>query len=166
MNGLPVRDAPPQPNAHGYVSRPRPPNRQFGTLAGLRLRLAEWVDRAGTDRSLPWIGLGIIQDLELVMRLLDLREFAEWLKLHGPAEHQAFAADILADQDTLEALSDALRTAGKGNVTDPVKAVEMLDMEARDSEGEKVRAVLVEMGALAADDEETDVPSLVRALLS
>lgn len=133
----------------------------YGKARGLRDRLAMWNERLSTDRTVTWFGTGLIADLELVMKLLNLREYAEWLLLHGPAEHRQFAHDILADQDTLESFDDALRAAGKGHVSDPVKAVEMLDQEGRD-----VRAVLVQIGALAADDEETDVPSLVRALLS
>jgi hypothetical protein len=100
------------------------------------------------------------------MRLLNLREFAEWLKLHGPAEHRDFADNILADQDTLESVRQAVDTAGYRHVSDPVKAVEMLDEEARGGTGEAVRAVLVSVGALAESDHETSIPDLVRALLS
>lgn len=140
----------------GYVS-------PYGQLRGLRERLAAWRTRMCTDRSMPWLGTGIIADLEAVMRLLNLREFAEWLRVNGSPEHQAFADDILRDQETIEAVHDALKHAGH-DVPDPVQGVEALDDEVRKVDA--VRQVLVDCGALAPDDLETNVPDLVRALLS
>ena len=133
----------------------------YGQLRGLPQRLAQWRARLGTDRTLPWVGTGLIADLEATMRLLNLREFADHLRVNGTPEQQAFAADILADQDTLEAVRQAVDTAGKRDVPDPVRAIEIMDDEQR-----AVRRVLIECGALAADDEDTDVAGLVRALLS
>lgn len=138
----------------------------YGKAAGLADRLAMWRDRLATDRTVTWFGTGLIADLELAMRLLDLREYAEWLKLHGPPEHQAFADDILSDQDTVDSVRQAVDTAGYRHVSDPVKAVEMLDEESRGERIADVRKVLVDMGALAADDLETNLPDLLRALLS
>lgn len=155
-----VRPAAPKPNEHGYTSNYVTPS---GHLEGLRGRLARWVERMGTDRSLPWVGLGLVRDLEVVMRLLNLREFAEWLKLHGPPEHQEFADDILRDQETIEAVHDALKHAGH-EVIDPVAGVEALDGEVRQVDA--IRQVLVETGALAADDQDTPIPDLLRALLA
>lgn len=155
-----VRPAAPVANDHGYIPRYVSPH---GHLVGLRGRLQRWVERMGTDRSLPWVGLGLVADLEVLMRLLNLREFAEWLKVHGPAEHQAFADDILRDQETIEAVHDALKHAGH-EVSDPVQGVEALDDEVRQVDA--IRQVLVDTGALAADDQDTKLPDLLRALLA
>lgn len=164
LTDLQMRDDPPTPNDHGYVSAPRPTKRQFGTVIGLPQRMAAWVDRMGKDRSLPWVGLGIIKDMEMAVQLLNLREFAEWLRTKGDPEHQGFADDILADQETLDAVRDACNTAGYRDEPDVVRAVELLDDEVRKVDA--VRQVLIDTGALAKDDTETDVPSLLRALLS
>lgn len=153
-----VRPDAPVANQHGYISTYVSPH---GCLVGLRDRLQRWVDRCGRDRSLPWAGLGFINDLEAVVQLLNLREFAEHLRVNGTPEQQAFAADILADQETIEAVRMAVDTAGYRDEPDPVRAVEIMDDEAR-----AVRKVLIDCGALASDDEETNVPDLVRALLS
>lgn len=157
---LPVRPDPPRPNAHGYTPTYNP---SYGYVGGLQSRLADWIKRLGRDRSLPWAGLGLVKDLEITMQLLNLREFAEWLKIHGPAEHRDFGEAILRDQETIDAVSDALLHAGH-NEDDPVKAIENLDGEVRTIDD--IRAVLVEAGALEADDRKTPLPDLVRALLS
>ena len=155
-----VRPATPVANDHGYVPRYVSPH---GHLVGLRARLAQWAARMGTDRSLPWVGLGLVNDLEVVVQLLNLREFAEWLKVQGPAEHQAFADDILRDQETIDAVGDALKHAGH-EVDDPVQGVEALDREVRQVDA--IRQVLVDTGALAPDDQDTAIPDLLRALLA
>lgn len=160
---LKLRDDPPEPNDHGYVSKPRPAHHQHGTVIGLPQRLAAWIDRMGKDRSLPWAGLGIIKDMETAVQLLNLREFAEWLRTKGDPEHQGFADDILADQETIEAVHDALKHAGH-DVTDPVQGVEALDDEVRKVDA--VRQVLIDTGALSKDDTDTDMVALLRALLS
>jgi hypothetical protein len=36
---------------------------KYGTEEGLADRLDTWADRLGRDKTLPWIGLGIIADL-------------------------------------------------------------------------------------------------------
>lgn len=156
-----VRPDPPMANDHGYIPRYVSPH---GCLVGLRDRLQEWVDRMGRDRSLPWAGLGIVKDLEVVVQLLNLREFAEHLRVNGTPQEQAFAQDILADQETLEAVRQACDTAGYRDEPDPVRAVERLDDDSR--LGDKLRNVLVDVGALEATDTETDLPALLRALLS
>jgi hypothetical protein len=129
----------------------------------LAQRLAKWVDRLGSDKSLPWVGLGLIRDLEEALRLLNMREFAEWLRDKGDPAHARFADEILEAQD-------ALRVAGYGS---PVlaKNIDALDDENREHERQAlalqdVRKVLVEYGALASDDRDTPLPDLVRALLS
>ena len=156
-----VRPAPPEPTPGGYVPGYVSPH---GHLSGLRDRLAKWVERMGRDRSLPWVGLGVVNDLEVTLQLLNLREFAEWLRVNGPPEQQGFAADILADQETLEAVRQAADMAGYRDEPDPVRVVERLDDEVRALDA--MRAVLVEKGALANDDYDTPLPDLLRALLS
>lgn len=156
-----VRPAPPEANQHGYTP---PYVSPYGHLSGLRHRLRRALDRLGTDRSLPWVGLGLVNDLEVTLQLLNLQEFAEWLRVSGPPEHRAFADDILADQFTLEAVRDACDSAGQRNEPDPVKAVENLQAEL--GAYDDMRRVLVDTGALADDDTETPLPDLLRALLS
>ena len=98
-----VRPDPPEPNQHGFTPSYVSPH---GHLSGLRDRLKRTLARLGTDRSLPWVGLGLVKDLEVILQLLNLQEFAEWLRVNGPPEHRGFADDILADQFTLEAVRD------------------------------------------------------------
>lgn len=157
----PVRPAPPEPTPGGYVPGYVSPH---GHLAGLRDRLAKWVDRMGRDRSLPWVGLGLVNDLEVALQLLNLQEFAEWLRVNGPPEHRDFADDILSDQFTLEAVRDACDSAGYRDEPDVVRAIERLDDDSRIAD--KLRHVFVEVGALDAKDTETDLVALLRALLS
>lgn len=38
-------------------------NRPYGKPEGLADRLLEHIDRLGTDKQLPWVGLGLIADL-------------------------------------------------------------------------------------------------------
>ena len=156
-----VRPAPPDPTPEGYVPRYVSPH---GHVSGLRDRLAAMIPRLGQDKSLPWVGLGLVQDLEIVVQLLNLQEFAEWLRVNGTPEQQPFAEDILADQFTLEAVRQACDTAGLRDEHDVVRAVEKLDLDSRVVE--RMRSVLVESGALEPDDTQTDMADLLRALLS
>lgn len=38
-------------------------DRKYGKPEGLTERLENWADRLGSDKSLPWAGLGLIDDL-------------------------------------------------------------------------------------------------------
>ena len=136
----------------------------YGRFEGLPERLQDWIARLGRDRSLPWAGLGLINDLEAVVKLLNLTEFAEWLRVNGPLDQQRFGDDILADQFTLEAVRDACDSAGYRDEPDVVRAVERLDVDSRAVD--RLRNVLVEVGALDAADTQTDLAALLRALLS
>lgn len=144
----------------------------FGQPAGLHERLAWWVHRLGTDRSLPWPGLGLIRDLELAVQLLNVTEFAEWLRTNGTPEQARFADEILANEFTLASVRTAVDVAGYNHVSDPVKAVELLDEENRANEaganeGQLVRQVLAELGVLAsANDKSVPLPDLLRVLLA
>jgi hypothetical protein len=43
---------------------------KFGKAEGLADRLDEWAARVSHDKSLPWIGLGIIADIRAAAALL------------------------------------------------------------------------------------------------
>lgn len=158
----------PAPNVNGYTPRYVSPH---GHLSGLSDRLAAVVERLRTDRTLPFVGLGLVEDLEAVLKLLNLREFAEWLRVNGAPEHGRWADDILDLEqigESFEAVQDAVRSASWTTEEDPVRAVEVMDgeIERLQEAHEEIRRVLIQCGALAADDEQTDIPSLIRALLS
>lgn len=149
----------------GYVS-------PYGKPRGLAARLSQWASRMGTDRSLPWAGLGIIEDLRLAAQVLNKREWLEKLYLSDDPEAQRFAAEALADDETLEAMQDAADRAQASTEpysgADPVAVIEQLDeaVLAARRDYEAVRDVLVQAGALADDDKETPVADLLRMLLS
>lgn len=155
-----VRPDPPEANQHGYIPRYVSPH---GHLAGLRERLGRWVDRMGRDRSLPWVGLGLVNDLEVVLQLLNMREYAEWLRTNGDPAHARFADEIIDAQDALAVAGYQGPSLGEN--------VDGLDNENRENEKQALvlddmRKVLVEYGALAPDDRATPLPDLLRALLS
>lgn len=154
----------------------------YGKPQGLAARLLEWAERMATDRSLPWAGLGIIEDIKLAAKFFNSREFLEHLRVHGDGKQAQFAQELLDTVDTVEACESAVYVAGDrrdlgadGKWTDPPRAIEILagqvdEQEAAAAKAEQdfadVRAVLVQTGALAADDTETPVADLLRALLS
>lgn len=45
-------------------------NRAFGKREGLEKRLAMWVNRFCYDKSYPWVGTGLIDDLKCACREL------------------------------------------------------------------------------------------------
>lgn len=45
-------------------------NRPFGKPENIEKRLAMWVHGLSTDQSLPWVGLGLIDDLKQACRML------------------------------------------------------------------------------------------------
>lgn len=187
-----MQPPPAEPNANGYVPRYVSP---YGHVAGLRWRMDAHIKRLG-ERTLPFTGLGLIADLELIMKLLNLREFAEWLRLHGAPEHRQFAEQILADNEEIRNIGYALGHAGEGvgygaeeeikelvvteakheqlaafvdkatgkEFENPLDAVKALKSES--DQAAAMRAVLIEYGALAFGDAETDVPGLLRLLLA
>lgn len=138
------------------------PPRNYGEIAQLPERMAYWKERLSSDRGLPWAGLGLIKDLDAIMRLLTLGEFAEWLRTHPDNELQRWAdevRDAAEDRDTLIAATvDNLPT-------EPGRSIEQ-DITAAGETIADVRRVLVDAGALAADDTQTPVADLIRALLS
>lgn len=149
----------------GYVS-------PHGRPAGLAARLGDWAGRISIDHSLPWAGLGIIEDLKLAAQVLNKREWLEKLRLSNDPDAQRFAAEALADDETLEAVQDAADRAQASNEkysgADPVAVIEQLDEAALAArrDYDRGRDVLVQAGALADDDRETPVADLLRALLA
>lgn len=143
----------------------------YGNPAGLPGRLAEWCRRMRYDRQLPWAGLGIIADLELLVQILNKTEWLDAMLRSDDPDAQRFARELLADNETVEAVELAASRAEHVDAdcsADPVQTIENLDgrcgVLTRESDG--VRHVLVEVGALADDDEETDIAALLRALLA
>lgn len=45
-------------------------NRAFGQPENLEKRLAMWANQLSTDKSYPWVGLGLIDDLKCACRAL------------------------------------------------------------------------------------------------
>jgi hypothetical protein len=45
-------------------------HRCFGKREGLEKRLAMWANQLGRDKSYPWVGLGLIDDLKCASREL------------------------------------------------------------------------------------------------
>ena len=74
----------------------------YGKPQGLAARLLEWAERMANDRSLPWAGLGIIEDIKLAAKFLNSREFLEHLRVHGDGEQARFAQELLDTVDTVD----------------------------------------------------------------
>lgn len=170
------------PQTPDYVS-------PYGRLAGLTERLAEFRKQLGQGGR-HWYGTGPIADLELAMRLLNLREYAEWMISKGTAEQVEWGKQILDQGDALEQLDGpnpaqeieeliasehaytrleaAIKAATNDEFgTEPddlVRAVETLAEESKESAA--IRQVLIDVGALSLGDPDTDTAALVRALLS
>ncbi len=155
MNGLTD-----QPPPAGYVS-------PFGKIKGLASRLAKWPKQLG-HHGYPWVGTGIIKDLELAAQILNRREWLEALRVSDDPAAQEFAAELLDDDEELDAVYDAARHVQglprADSDRDAVETIEQLDKVATDYEG--VRSLLVEMGVLEADDRTTPVADLLRVVLS
>lgn len=148
----------------------------YGKLPGLAVRIAEWRARlSNTARHVPSNGEapanafwgGLIADLGAVMQILDLREFAEHLRVNGTAEQRAFADEILRNEETLEAVDQAIGSAGLTNF-DPPAAVETLarERDAAVQADRSMREFLAEQGVLADGDVSTPLAPLLRMLLS
>lgn len=139
----------------------------YGKLPGLVSRLRQFRDRLG-QHDMPWFGMGLIADLELIMQLLTLDEYKDWLRTSGPEEHREFADEIDRLQLEVETVDDvAAHVEGlpaEEHALPGVETIEKLDERAKVTQG--VRDLLSELGI--ADDQTTDdelVP-LLRALLS
>jgi hypothetical protein len=141
---------------------------RYGRLVGLTERMAALCKRCRENDGRPFVGLGIIADLELVMRLLNLREYAEWLQVHGDDDQRRWAADIIdlqdRDEDNEQCFADIERVVPVGDDQPYAEAVG--DVARKAVQYDVVRAILVNVGAIAPDDTAADVPGMIRALLS
>lgn len=50
---------------------------QFGSTDGLERRLAYWANQLSRDKSFPWVGTGIVEDLKLASATLGAPPFDE-----------------------------------------------------------------------------------------
>jgi hypothetical protein len=177
-------------NAPAEVPQTPPYVSPYGKLPGLTERLAS-LRRTLGQSGYRFVGTGPIADLELAMRLLNLKEYAEWMIAHGSPEQVEWGKEIIEHQGAVELLGggpqpareieeliagekaltrleEAIKDATNGefgtDIADLVQAVETLAEESK--EGAAIRQVLIDVGALAVGDPDTDVAALVRALLS
>lgn len=153
--------------APGY-SPPQYVSPYGGVDAGLPDRLAAWSAKFRTPNpNTPFFG-GLVADLEAAMRLLNVREYAEWLVQHGDAEQHRWGSemlDVLDDNDASEqAFADIERVVPVATDQPYAEAVEAVAKKA--VQFDLVCAVLEQVGAISGDGEENDVPALIRALLS
>ena len=139
----------------------------YGSPSGLLGRLAGHIRNLG-QHGRPWLGLGLPADLRLIMQVLNKREFLERLRASDDPDAQRFAAELLDDTDELETVDDAAsRVQGLPEIAEALPAVETLEkLDARAQDYEAVRHVLIELGVLEANDRETPVADLVRAVLA
>jgi len=143
----------------------------YGKITGLADRLESFRAKLCQPGSgLPYYG-GLIADLEVVLRFLNASEFAEWLRVHGDSEQARFADEILAALDASDDyerlrgdLEEAVFEQTMGDYPDPLDAVE--DIKRQAALSRRMRDVLEECGALVPGDTATDIPALLRALLS
>lgn len=147
-------------NRGGQVKPPR----NYGDVRLLAQRFAYFRDRMSNDKTLPWVGLGLIADLEVAVRLLTLPEFGEWLNAHPNNELQRWGLEVIdaaESRDELtrlhEDIDDKIPAEGK----QPHEAVAIAGETLHD-----IRNVLVDQGVLNAGDEETPIADLLRVLLA
>lgn len=135
----------------------------FGKLSGLPDRIGSWCKRLRSP-GLPWAGLGLIRDLEMVMRLLTLREFGEFLRSRAGIDSE-WGDEIIAAADAADELEELQADIERAVPVEPGE-IYADAVERAAKLGERMRAVLVETGALADNDTETDPADLLRLLLS
>jgi hypothetical protein len=159
-------------------------------------RLGAWVTRVKQDRSLPWVGTTMLGDLETITRLLNLREFGEWLRVEGSPQQAQFGGELVDTVDALDDIERAMDEQPGGDAksaADKIKALvaaeerheteiaaieeaagvsveelpgEVARLREAAAEAEAMRDVLVEVGALSPHDRSMPLDDLLRALLS
>lgn len=166
-------EQPTVPQTRGYVS-------PYGKPRGLRARLAKFRTML-SQQGLPWHGTGIIDDMELLMQILNKREWLEKLRTSDDPDAQRFAAELLDDDETNEAVQSAAdqvrtqipdvnteSTAHRAPTYDPVATIEHLDEAAVSAQAAvaAMRRTLERAGVV--DDETPDemLPDLLQALLA
>ncbi len=151
------------------MTAPIPAHRAYGEIRGLPDRVRHWIDRVGNDPRLPWIGLGLIDDLERVMQLLSLKEFGEWLRTHPDPTLAEWSGEVLTAADDAEGYAELVEDIDNALPDGPpgeAYADAVKDCADEANRYRDMRAVLVETGALAEDDTSTDPADLLRVLLS
>lgn len=135
-----------------------------GGIRGLPQRMAEWLSLANAPGT-NWLGFGRHRDLELIVRLLSLNEFGQWLRTHTDDDLQQWGLEVIEAaeaSDELEALRGTIDDALPRNSAPTYKGA----VEIAGETITNVRAVLVDIGALAPEDTETPISDLLRALLA
>lgn len=61
-------------------------DRCFGKPENLEKRLAMWVAQLSMDKSLPWVGLGLIDDLKCACRILGGDPDKQYRDMRKPKE--------------------------------------------------------------------------------
>lgn len=143
----------------------------YGSPVGLRARLVKHRAALGAKHH-PWLGLGLVADLDLIMQFLDKHEWLEAMRTGSDPKLAEFATDLQRDQETLDAAYDAAEHARAlptdVDTLDPVAVIEHLDAEADKHEafGRRVRDTLEQLGIVDADTPDEDIPALLTALLA
>lgn len=60
--------------------------REFGKPEGLARRLAMWANSLGKNKSYPWLGLGIVDDLKCAAKMLGQHEDPNDFYTHQPVK--------------------------------------------------------------------------------
>jgi hypothetical protein len=60
-------------------------NRAFGKPENIEKRLAMWATQLSMDKSYPWVGLGLIDDLECACRMLGGEPNKQYPDMRKPA---------------------------------------------------------------------------------
>jgi hypothetical protein len=84
--------------------------RQFGIPQGIEKRLAYWANQLSRNKSYPWVGTGIIDDLKCASKLLGAEDFDKLYPLdvgqpkppQPVEEDDEFAAFYAAKAETTE----------------------------------------------------------------
>jgi hypothetical protein len=139
----------------------------YGAMAGLAERIAALSKRLRQPGYGNFVGLGPCADLEVVMRLLNLREFIDHLNVNGDDEQRRWAAEMLAALDEVDEADSLYEDIDRVLPVKPGdfygEAVEVAAKKAVVYDA--MRAVLEQVGAIDSDDTTTDLPALIRALL-
>ena len=153
----------------------------YGRPSGLRERLAAHRNNLSSTRY-PWQGTGIIADLELLMQILDKREWLQAMLRSDDPDAQRFAAELLDDDETNEAMqlaAEQVATKVDANSTaapplyrrasyDPVATIEQLDEAAQEAQRQvrAIRDVMQRAGAIDDETSDDDLPVFLQVLLS
>lgn len=72
-------------------------NRGFGKPEGLARRLAMWANSLGKNKSYPWLGLGIVDDLKCAAKMLGQGEDPNEFYTHEPTRPAPVAEEAAWD---------------------------------------------------------------------